>query len=98
MPADSAAVKRMTARYAELISRFVDGQISAPEFETAYLTLFKNDKDQVPGREFNILDGLFADVDDYTADPELRERAGGMDDEQLRSSAREAYRKLYVID
>jgi len=38
---------------------------------------------------------LFADVDDYTADPELRETAGGLDDEQLRTCAREAYRKLY---
>ncbi|ORB86579.1 hypothetical protein B1987_25575 [Mycobacterium kansasii] len=45
--------------------------------------------------EFKVLDRLFADVDDYTADPELRETAGGLDDEQLRTCAREAYRKLY---
>jgi hypothetical protein len=32
---------------------------------------------------------------DYTADPELRKKAGGFDDEELRSRAGEAYREPY---
>ncbi len=95
---DKAAVERMRAKYAALISNFVNGRISAHEFETAYLSLFKNDKDQVPGSAFDILDGLFFYVDEYVADPELRNRAGGLDDEELRARAREAYRKLYQTE
>lgn len=95
MSPNNAAAERMTAKYRELVSRFIDRQISAQQFQSAYFMVFKNDEDQVPGVEFKILDRLFADVDDYTADPELRKRAGGLDDEELRTRAREAYRKLY---
>ena len=106
MSFDNAAAARMCAKYRDLISRFANGQISAQEFESAYLALFKHDQDQVPGAEFNILEGLFFAVDDYVADPELRRRLQGLDpelrkygqaldDEELRACAREAYRKLY---
>jgi hypothetical protein len=94
MPADPA-VKKMCDKYAPLISSFIDRKISAQEFESRYLKLFKNDQDQIRSREFDILDRLFADVDEYTADPDLRKRAGGLDDEELRTCANEAYRKLY---
>jgi len=89
------AAERMAAKYAQLISSFVDGQISAQEFESAYLKLFKHDKDQVPGTEFKILEDLFFAVDDYVEDPELRKRVHGIDEEELRTRARAAYRKLY---
>ncbi|VBA50911.1 hypothetical protein LAUMK191_02074 [Mycobacterium attenuatum] len=92
---EGASVERMTTKYQELILRSINREISAPELQSLYFTAFKDDRDQVPGAEFKILDRLFADVDDYTADPELRETAGGLDDEQLRTCAREAYRKLY---
>ena len=94
---ENAAVERMIAKYAGLISRFVDGKISAQEFQHAYLSTFKNDNAQVRGPAFNVLDRLFADADDYVADPELRKRAGGLDDEELRSRAHNAYQKLYQI-
>jgi hypothetical protein len=97
MSSDNAAGAAMADRYRELISRFINRRISAQEFESAYLRLFKSDKNKVGGAKFNALDRLFADVDDYTADPELRKRAGGLDDEELRTCAREAYRKLYQI-
>lgn len=89
------AIKRMLARYKNPISRFAHGEISASEFESDYLRLFTTDRNQVLGREFNILDRLFSDVDEYTSDPELRSRAGGLNDEELRACAQEAYQKLY---
>jgi hypothetical protein len=89
------AVERMTAKYKDLILGFIDRKISAEEFQASYFRLFKNDEDQVPGREFKILDRLFADVDDYTSDPELRKRAGGLGDEELRTRASEAYQALW---
>lgn len=95
MSSDSAASERMCAKYRQLISRFVDRKMSAEEFEAAYLPLFKHDHDQVPGAEFNVLEELFFAVDDYVADPELRKAVHGLDDEQLRARAREAYQRLY---
>jgi hypothetical protein len=95
MSTDRTATDHMIAKYRKLISTFIDRQISAEEFQSSYFLLFKNDEEQVPGLEFKILDKLFADVDDYTADPELRKVAGGLDDEELRNRARDVYRKLY---
>lgn len=95
MSGETSAAERMIVKYKGLLSRFVDRKMSAQEFQTSYFQLFKSDDDQVSGREFKILDKLFAEVDDYTADPELRGRAGGIDDEELRACAREAYEALW---
>ena len=62
----------MLGNYRDLIPRFVIGDISADEFETKYLARFKDDPKQVIGEEFDILDELFNDVDDYVSDPTLR--------------------------
>jgi len=39
--------------------------------------MFENEKNHLPKPEFMALDRLFADVDEYVADPELRARVGG---------------------
>jgi hypothetical protein len=60
----------------------------------------------MPVDEFDILAELFTDADDYVADPEVRKYMHSLDpefrryvhafdDEELRTRAREAYRKLY---
>ncbi|SPM37733.1 hypothetical protein MRAB57_5582 [Mycobacterium rhizamassiliense] len=85
----------MTEKYKDLISRFINRRISAEEFESAYLVLFKNDNDQVSGTEFNTLEKLFFAIDDYVADPKLRKAVHGLDGEQLRASARDTYQMLY---
>jgi hypothetical protein len=95
MPGRDAGVSQMLETYRDLIRRFVIGDISADEFETDYLVLFKDDPNQVTGEEFDILDGLFADVDDYVSDPILRESAGGISGEELRARARDAYARLF---
>jgi hypothetical protein len=95
MPGRDASVSRMLERYRDLIHRFVIGEISADEFETDYLARFKDDPNQVIGEEFDILDELFADVDDYVSDPTLRESTGGISGEQLRARARDAYTRLF---
>jgi hypothetical protein len=85
----------MVAKYRDLISDFVSGRLPAQSFESRYLQLFKTDIDQVPGNEFDVLEELFFAVDDYVADPELREKAGGLNDDELRTRADEAYLLLY---
>jgi hypothetical protein len=85
----------MLEGYRDLIRRFAIGEISADEFETDYLARFKDDPNQVVGEEFDILDELFADVDDYVSDPTLRESAGGISGDELRARARDAYARLF---
>jgi self-protective colicin-like immunity protein len=95
MSFDNTTTERMVAKYKDLISKFVNRQVSAQNFESAYLMVFKTDKDQVPSSEFDVLEKLFFAVDDYVADPELRKKVGGLNDEELRAYADEAYSKLY---
>jgi hypothetical protein len=96
MSADTEAATRMADRYRPLISVFINKEISASEFESRYLALFKRDKGKVGGEKFEVLDRLFGDVDAYEPDPELRKQVqGGIGDEELLTCARAAYQKLY---
>jgi hypothetical protein len=95
MMSDSDAVARMLAGYEPIIRPFICGDLSASDFESDFLSYFKHDWQQVVSEEFEVLDGLFADVDEYVADPRLRAAGGGLDDYELRSRARRAYIRLY---
>ena len=85
----------MLENYRDVIRRFVIGDSSADEFEADYLARFKDDPNQVTGEAFDILDELFADVDDYASDPTLRASTGGISGEDLRARARDAYTRLF---
>lgn len=91
------AVAAMLAGYRSMIKRFIDGESSADEFETEFLSYFKSDTKQTVSNEFDVLDGLFADVDDYVSDPGLRASVGGLDEHQLRQRATTAYHRLYDV-
>lgn len=93
-------------KYKSLISQFINGQISASEFQTTYLQAFKTSEDMLGQDEFDILEYLFTSADGYVADPEsrrellaerpeLRKYGQGLDDEELRADARDAYRQLF---
>ena len=90
-----ASVARMLDTYRDLIRRFVIGDVSADQFESDYLAQFKDDPNQVAGDDFDILDELFSDVDDYVNEPALRRSAGGISGEELRTRARDAYARLF---
>ena len=54
-----------------------------------------------PDGVFELLDGLFFDVDDYTGDAELRSRVGGIDEAELSRRTAErlsALIRLAVVD
>jgi hypothetical protein len=95
MTDDGVRVARMLENYRNLIWRFASGKISADVFESDFLARFKNDPDHVVGDEFDILDSLFADVDDYADDPVVREATGGISGDELRARARAAYARLF---
>ncbi|MCA1674485.1 MAG: colicin immunity domain-containing protein [Actinobacteria bacterium] len=95
MSTEKTPVATMLAAYRPIMARFLAGETSAEEFEREYLTTFKNDANQVLGAEFDVLDGLFADVDEYVADPALRAQVGGLGDDELKERVRAAHRRLF---
>jgi Bacterial self-protective colicin-like immunity len=106
MASSDASAPKGGAKYKTLISQFINYEISASEFQSCYLKAFKNEEEMIGGEEFDILEYLFTSADGYVADPESRRnllvehpewrKAGqGLDDEELRACARNAYRQLY---
>jgi len=78
------------APYVIMVRAFVEGRLTATEFENLYLVVFKRDPIQRPGEVFRILDRLFADVDSYHPDARIREQTEGIDEDELRARAAEA--------
>jgi hypothetical protein len=76
--------------YLTLLTSFLSRSIGLSDFEGRYLDLFKHDDVIRPEEVFNVLDSLFSDIDAYSPQPADDE----IDEEQLRRSASEAYRRL----
>ena len=81
-------------KYIAELRAFDKGDVTASDFEAWYLATYLKDPTIWDPWVFDILDRVFADVDEYVDDPELRERAGGLDTEQLRESVRRALAAL----
>lgn len=80
-------------QYILLITQFVTGDITASQFEVLYLKMFKGEARELPKDVYDVLNGLFCDVDAYCGDTELRDD-GDLGDEELLISAKEALKKL----
>jgi hypothetical protein len=79
--------------FVRLIDEFVRGLHSAAAFEVRYLSRFKGDNTAWTEAEFKILDGLFADVDAFCVNPDLRDE-DDIDEDTLRSRAAVALGRL----
>lgn len=81
-------------KYIQIVREFVEGDSSASEFSTKYMSEFKND-DVIPDKEiFKLLNYLFARADAY-CEPELREDViGGIDEKELEKAASETLNEL----
>lgn len=77
-----------------VIRAFVDGRLTGREFEVAYLNLFKYDPHPHDEAVMRPLEWLFLEVDEFVADPDLRARVGGSDEETLRRVAAETLARL----
>lgn len=83
--------------YVVLLRAFVERRLSGLEFESLFLGLFKNDQMVRPEEIYEVLDALFADVDSFCSDPELRAEVGGLDEDQLRRRVGTALDRLGVL-
>lgn len=80
-------------QYLLTITQFVAGEITASQFESRYLEMFKNEADHFPEHVYDALNKLFSDVDCYCGDPHLRDDED-LDDEELLGSAKQALESL----
>ena len=103
---DELPVSDVLTKYKMLIYRFINREISASEFESRYLKMFKNETEIFGEHVFDILEDLFTSADGYVADPErrkellaadpeLRKYGQGLDDDELRADALKAYQQLF---
>lgn len=82
--------------YLSLIRNFIEGAISAPEFEHYYLRTFLADDRVLPQDIYEVLQKLFTDVDAYCQDASIR-GPGDLDEADLLASAHSAYSALTEI-
>ena len=82
--------------YDLLIKKFLDKEISAEDFEGAYLDKYLGDEDPLDEDLFLILDWLFAEVDAFSHDKDVFPD-DYVDENQLRESAAKTLQELYAI-
>jgi len=70
-PLDQAKMQALS-RYLDLLRSFACGDIDVSSFEKEYLRAFKNEDTLFGGKVYEILNGLFGDIDEYCADPMIR--------------------------
>lgn len=83
----------LITKYIILLTKYTDEDISASQFETKFLEMFKNELCVLPKEVYEILNYLFLDVDSYCSDLDLRDD-NDLDDLALMFSAEEALQKL----
>jgi hypothetical protein len=77
-------------QYVILIRAFLEGRLTGQEFQVLYFAIFKSDDKHRPSEIFNILDGLFVEIDDFCPDEAIRHQVGGIDERELRARVRTA--------
>jgi len=93
-------VTALAQDYRDLLDRFLEGDMSVSDFQQTYLDKFKNETRVLGSPLFELLDGLFADVDAFCADPkllaELQDQIPGfyLDEQSLRDRVAEVSRQL----
>lgn len=78
----------------ELIDRFLEGSIAAPEFHLSFLQAIKSERRILGEPVFPILQELFEDADAYVEYPHLREGPDDLDEDQLHACANRARQAL----
>ncbi len=79
--------------YIDLLESFTSDQIDAPQFEKSFLELFKNDSSQFDESAYEVLDHLFYDVEDFCADPAIRDEED-LDEAQLKTKSKKHLEEL----
>lgn len=79
--------------YAGLINAYLTDNKSVLDFQESYFEMFKQDEVEWMDEEFEVLNGLFTDLDVFYYDSALRD-PDDMDESQLRNRAEIALRRI----
>lgn len=82
--------------YIDLVESFTTNQIDAQQFEKSFLELFKNDSSQFKEKEYEILNSIFYDVEDFCADPIIRDEED-LDEQQLKTRSEKHLKELRAL-
>lgn len=89
--------------YVSLTSQFLDGSLSAVEFQGKFMRAFKDETRDMAEPLFLLLDKLFGDVDSFCADPNLLAELRALrpeyhlDEGQLRAQVAEALSEMRLM-
>ncbi|HET9968930.1 MAG TPA: colicin immunity domain-containing protein [Streptosporangiaceae bacterium] len=81
-------------QYVILIRAFLEGRLTGEEFSLLFFATLGTDDKFRPREISTILDALSAEIDDFCADDDLRSRAGGIDEQELRARVATAQEEL----
>ncbi len=82
--------------YIDVVEKFIADQIDAQGFEKLFLELFKKDSTQFNEREYEILNNLFYDVEDFCANSDIRDDED-LDEKQLKTRSKKHLEKLRAL-
>jgi len=95
---DNMSESENLRNYVRLMSLFLNGELSASDFQKQYLGAFKADETLWQGDIYLILDRVFAETDSYCSDNELRQQlCSAIDDKELYRFVNIEYEKLVSI-
>ena len=85
-------MKEIAQEYKLLLEKFLDGTMPVDEFQTVYLDRFKTEQRSLNDALYEILEGVFGDVDSLTTDQQLLAENPDfyLDESQLREKIRQA--------
>jgi hypothetical protein len=81
--------KKALNKYMLIMEDFIEGRLSAPEFEKLFLELHRNDTYFYSGDASKYLSVLFNDVDSFCAATEIRD-GNDIDEEELKKRVSDA--------
>lgn len=92
-------MKEVCTDYGQLLGQFVNGSLSVEEFQAIYLEKFKQEKRHMTDAVYELLEGVFGDIDSFTFDPELHAESPQfyLDECALREKIRNACNLLQNI-
>lgn len=85
-------MKEISQEYELLLEKFLDGTMPVDEFQRVYLDRFKNEQRSLDDALYEVLEGVFGDVDSFTTDQQLLAENPDfyLDEPQLREKIRQA--------
>lgn len=91
--------KELPAEYGQLLGQFVNGGLQVEEFQENFLRRFKQERRPMNEEIFDLLEGVFGDVDSFSRNRGLLAKRSEfyLNEQQLRERAKTAWTQLQLM-